>query len=473
LRAQIRYEIDEREQVTNADEVYQLQLMTENQQIEWKESWRDEYLRWICGFANAGGGVLVIGKNNRGEVVGVKNIEKLLQDIPNKVRDILGIIVAVNQRSENGKEFLEIIVEPYPSPISYKGEYHVRSGSTKQELKGAALDRFLLRKQGRTWDGAPMPRVTPRELSKAAIAGFRKLAKESRRLDASALRESAAGLLEKLNLFDGERLKRAAVLLFHPDPERFITGAFVKIGYFRTESELLYHDEVHGDLFSQAQKTMELLLTKYLKAGISYRGIHRMETLPVPEEALREAVLNAIIHKDYSVGAPIQIRVYGDGLKIWNPGELPENWSVEKLLKQHSSRPFNPSVANAFFRAGEIEAWGRGIQRIFDACQEAGAPKPRIDYDPGDLWVEFKFSRAYLAATAVDQGGDTPGKSSGKTPDQIIELVRQDSRISIPEMARSLKVTTRAVEKQLRQLKAAGRVRRIGPAKGGHWEVAP
>ena len=103
--------------------------MTENQHIEWKESWRDEYLRWICGFANAGGGVLVIGKNNRGEVVGVKNIEKLLQDIPNKVRDILGIIVAVNQRSESGKDFLEIIVEPHPSPISYKGEYHVRSGA--------------------------------------------------------------------------------------------------------------------------------------------------------------------------------------------------------------------------------------------------------------------------------------------------------------------------------------------------------
>ena len=118
--------------------------MKENQHIEWKSSWRDEYLKWICGFANAEGGTLVIGKNDRGEVAGVSNAAKLLEDIPNKVRDILGIVVAVNLRQEKGRDLLEIVVESYPSPISYKGEYHIRSGSTKQQLKGAALDKFLL-----------------------------------------------------------------------------------------------------------------------------------------------------------------------------------------------------------------------------------------------------------------------------------------------------------------------------------------
>ena len=121
--------------------------MKENQQIEWKKAWRDEYLRWICGFANAEGGVLHIGRNDRGVVVGVPEAARLMEDIPNKVRDILGIMVGVNLREEAGKEYLEIVVEPYPYPVSYKGEYHLRSGSTKQELKGAALDKFLLRKQ--------------------------------------------------------------------------------------------------------------------------------------------------------------------------------------------------------------------------------------------------------------------------------------------------------------------------------------
>ena len=448
-------------------------MMKENQRIEWKESWRDEYLKWICGFANAEGGVLHIGRNNKGVVVGVPNAARLIEEIPNKVRDILGIVVAVNLHEEAGKEWLEIEVEPYPSPVSYKGEYYVRSGSTKLELKGAALDRFLLRKQGRTWDGAPVPRVSPRDLSKTAITGFRKLAKESRRLDASVLRESGAGLLDKLNLLDGGHLKRAAVLLFHPDPERFITGAYVKIGYFRTESELLYHDEVHGDLFSQAQKTMELLLTKYLKAAISYRGIHRVETLPVPEPALREAMLNAIIHKDYASGSPVQIRVYADKLKVWNAGELPDNWSVANLLGEHSSRPFNPSVANAFFRAGEIEAWGRGVQRIFDACREAGTPAPSIRYQPGDLWLEFPFPPEYLAVIPAEVDGEKLDKMSGKMSGKIVGLMLEKPEITIPELAQRLKRTERTIERLINQLKANAVIRRVGPAKGGHWEVTP
>ncbi len=194
--------------------------MKEHQAVEWKETWRDEFLRWICGFANAEGGVLHIGRNAQGVVMGVSDAARLLEDIPNKVRDILGIVVPVNLREEGGKEWLEIVVEPYPYPVSYKGEYHLRSGSTKQELKGAALDRFLLRKQGRTWDGVRVPQVSVRDLSKNALADFRRLARQSRRLAAGVLRESNAVLVEKLNLLDGNYLKRAAILLFHPDPER-------------------------------------------------------------------------------------------------------------------------------------------------------------------------------------------------------------------------------------------------------------
>jgi ATP-dependent DNA helicase RecG len=139
--------------------------MKEHQHIEWKESWHDEYLKWICGFANAEGGVLVIGRNDKGAVTGLTHAKKLLEDIPNKVRDILGVMVDVNLREENAKDYLEIVVDPYPNPISYRGEYYYRAGSTNQALKGAALDRFLLRKQGRHWDGVPAPHFTVADLS--------------------------------------------------------------------------------------------------------------------------------------------------------------------------------------------------------------------------------------------------------------------------------------------------------------------
>src|SRR5690606_23030616 len=221
-----------------------------------------------------------------------------------------------NLHETAGKPWIEVVVDAYLNPISVRGRYYLRSGSTLQELKGAALDRFLLRKQGRTWDGVPVPRVSVADLSAAALAGFRKRAEQGGRIESATLRESDAGLLEKLQLTEGEFLKRAALLLFHPDPERFVVGAFVKIGFFDGTGELVYHDEVHGDLFGQVERTLDLLLTKYLKASIRYEGLQRIERFPVPRAALREALLNALVHRDYAVGAPVQIRVYADRLKV-------------------------------------------------------------------------------------------------------------------------------------------------------------
>ena len=448
--------------------------MRETQHIEFKESWRDEYLKWICGFANAAGGVLIIGRNDRGEAVGVSDATKLLEDLPNKIRDMLGVMVAVNLLEEGGFDLIEIRVDAYLSPISFKGRYYLRSGSTNQLLKGAALDRFLMRKQGQTWDGVPVPHVGIEDLSPSAMEVFRNLARQGRRLDAKLLQEPDAVLVEKLNLLDGSYLKRAAILLFHPEPDRFFAGAFVKLGYFQNESNLLYHDEIHGDLFSQTQKTMDILFSKYLKAVIGYQGIHRVETLPVPEEALREAILNAIIHRDYAIGAPVQIRVYADRLLIWNAGVLPENWTAEKLMQPHSSRPYNPTVANAFFRAGEIEAWGRGIQRMIDVCNEAGVPIPKVSYEPDDLRIEFQFSDSYVNAMSESAslvGEKTLPKTPPKTQGLILEQIRNDPHTTLAGISEIIGVSLSATKRASSRLVKEGKIKYVGPAKGGHWEM--
>jgi ATP-dependent DNA helicase RecG len=334
--------------------------------------------------------------NDRGEAVGLRDARRLLEELPNKARDLLGMVVEVNLHEKDGKDILEIVTPAYPNPISYRGHYYQRSGSTLQELKGAALDRFLLRRYGRTWDGAPMPGVAVTDLSLAAFSHFRQLAAKSGRLEADALAETETALLEKLKLTEGHYLKRASVLLFHPDPSRLLTGAFVKIGFSRPDAELRYHDEINGDLFPQAGQTLELLLTKYLKVAIDYDGMVRVERFPVLRVALREAVLNALVHKDYMACTPVQIRVYDDRLTLWNPAVPPEGWTQQSLLEPHGSRPPNPDVANAFFRAGEIEAWGRGIERIFAACQAEGVSPPQIRFDSSGMWMEFVFGKAYL-----------------------------------------------------------------------------
>ena len=445
--------------------------MKENQHIEYKEAWRDEYLKWICGFANADGGVLHIGRNNKGMIVGLANAAKLLEDIPNKVRDILGIMVKVNLREEAGKECLEIAVEPYPYPVSYRGGYHFRSGSTKQELKGAALDKFLLRKQGKHWDGVPVPYAGAEELDPQAIKAFRKLAARSGRLSAGFLAESDAQLIEKLHLREGRYLKRAATLLFLSDPEEFTTGACIKIGFFRTDSDLLYHDVIQGNLFAQADKALDLLLTKYLRAGISYRGTQRSERFPVPEAALREALINAIVHKDYAASTPIQISVYDNKLMLWNPGQLPPDWSLDRLLTKHASQPANPDIANAFFRAGKIEAWGRGIDLIRNTCLKQGCPAPRFNCDSNGFWVEFLF-QDILAGSLERKAGDGLGDGLGDSPRaRILRLVKAKPTISITELSRLLGVSTNAIEKSLKRMKVNGLLKRSGSAKSGHWEA--
>ena len=126
--------------------------MAESQNIEWKESWRDEYLKWICGFANAQGGKIYIGTRDDGMVIGVRNPKKLLEDIPNKIQNKLGIMADVNLLTKGGLDYIEIAVSPWAFPVNYDGEYHYRSGSTKQMLRGNALTNFLMSKTGLKWE---------------------------------------------------------------------------------------------------------------------------------------------------------------------------------------------------------------------------------------------------------------------------------------------------------------------------------
>ena len=380
-------------------------IMNESQNIEWKESWRDDYLKWICGFANAAGGKIYIGMNDSGQVVGVADAKKLLEDIPNKVRDVLGIIVDVNLLEKDGLEYIEIDVPPYSNPINYKGQYHYRSGSTKQELKGAALNRFILQRTGRHWDEFPIERAKVEELSASALNRFRKEAARSGRVDEGVLNDNTEHLLHDLRLIDEDgHLNRAALLLFHPDPERFVFGAYIKIGFFRDDKgNLEFQDEVHGALMEQVDKAMDLIKTKYLIYRISYEGISRRETPQFPVEAIRESLMNAVAHKDYASAVPIQISVLPDHITFWNAGQLPESWTTEKLFESHPSSPYNPLIANAFFRSGDIESWGRGYKRILEAVSAYKLLPPKLEMLSGLMITYYTDIRSQLLAQRVDE----------------------------------------------------------------------
>lgn len=361
--------------------------MSEQHNIEWKEIWKNEYLKWICGFANAYGGKLIIGKNDNGEIVGVENHNKLLEEIPNKIQNHLGIICDINLHEKQGKHYIEIVVKPYDIAISYQGKYHYRSGSTKQELKGNALNEFLLKKSGRTWDDVVELRASLEDIDPEAIKAFKKAASQSKRLPFVEEENNISNILENLLLVEKENLKRAGILLFGKNPCRFFINAFVKIGRFgKSDDDLLFQEVIESNIFELADKTMEVLDRKFLISPVSYEGLHRIENWEYPYKAVREAIINAIVHRNYT-GAPIQISVYDNKIIIWNEGKLPEGFTIENLKKQHSSKPYNPLIASVFFKGGLIEAWGRGTVNIINECLDANLPEPKFALEFGGISV--------------------------------------------------------------------------------------
>ena len=178
-------------------------------------------------------------------------------------------------------------------------------------------------------------------------------------------------------------------MLFGKNPKKFYSASFLKIGKFITETDIQSSDIIDGNLFEQVTSALEILRTKYLVSNIKFEGIHRREILEYPYEALREAIINALIHRNYLGASSIQIRIYRDRLVIMNEGKLPPEVPVEKLKTEHLSKPRNTLLADVFYKAGFIESWGRGTIKIMEKCLEQGLPEPDFEEDHGVMKVVF------------------------------------------------------------------------------------
>jgi ATP-dependent DNA helicase RecG len=360
--------------------------MSEQQNIEYKQSWHDEYLKTIVGFANAQGGTIYIGKNDNGEIVGVEDHVKLLESLPNKIRDLIGILPQINRFEAAGMYYLEISTIPYSVAISLRGVYYVRAGSTTQELRGNALTEFLLRKSGKTWDDVIEPAANIEDIDTKSIKYFLQVAEETGRLlDTDGL--TIPELLDKLRLTEDGKIKRAAIILFGKDPGRFYPNLAVKIGRFsNTNDDILYQEIVEGNLMSMVKSVPDILNKKFFTNKIQFEGFQRVEKGEYPIAALREMILNALVHRDY-MGSTVQIRMYDNQFSIWNEGLLPQGLTLESLRHHHPSRPRNPIIADICFKAGYIDAWGRGTLKIINSCREAELPEPDIKEQHGGISV--------------------------------------------------------------------------------------
>ena len=231
------------------------------------------------------------------------------------------------------------------------------------------------------------------DIDRKSVDQFLKSAKKTGRFPGNE-KLTLKELLDKLRLLDKGKLRRAAIILFGKDPGKFYQGLTVRMGRFgESESDLRFQESVEGNLIYCLGEVLDQLNRKFLIRPISFEGIQRVEKGEYPIAALREVLLNALVHRNYA-GAHTQIKIFDDRICFWNDGPLPEDMTIELLKQRHSSKPRNPVIAEVCFKGGYIDAWGRGIEKIIDACREAKLPEPKFEENSGGMLVTL-FNNKY------------------------------------------------------------------------------
>lgn len=375
---------------------------------EFKRKWRDDYLEHICGMANAEGGIISIGLDDNGNAIGLsdKDVRKLQEDIPNKIIDGLHMYnIKVNLKEQAGRYYIDIEVPKSNEIISLNGKSYIRIGTTTHVMdfnsyKGSRLDLGA-----RSWDAFTIDGVGIDDLDEDSFRLFKKLAYDNV-ANTPIPGFNRQKILEELNMIRAGKLTRAAILMFHRRPDEIIPGAFVRIGKMRTEGDVASKFELHGSLIKLSQDILDVLETRYLSYLVSYNGLVRVDTPPYPMLALRKALLNALMHCDWSAGEEIRIRVFDHKLEIANRAVLDPKWTLE----DHKSSHWNAQIAEAFAKAGLVEKFGTGISKILKDCADTDSPVPAFEVTSSGhmMYVTFSASPLYLALEAYrNEVGDS------------------------------------------------------------------
>jgi len=437
--------------------------MPEQQNVEYKQNWHDDYLKWVCGFANANGGKLYIGIDDKGKVAGIDNHQELLEQLPNKLRDILGVFAEVNLHNQDNKNYLAILIPRYDVPISLRGRYYIRTGSTLQELKGPALNEFILKRTGKTWDDIAEQKASIDDIDETTIRQFLTDARKAKRINVEE-EITIPDLLEKLRLREDGYLKRAAIVLFGKDPGKFYPNIAVKIGKFgKSDADLKFHEVVEGNLIQLKERIGEMLNAKFFIHPIDFEGMQRVERDEYPVAAIREMILNALVHRNY-MGAQTQIRLYDNHISVWNDGGLPEGITEEDLKKVHRSKPRNPLMADVCFKGGYIDSWGRGTIKIIESCREANLPEPVLKEEQG----------GFLSKIYKDRFTEEQLKKLGLNERQIEAVIytKKYGKITNSDYQKLCNVSERTALRDLDDLINRDVIKKEGEKKGTYYELS-
>lgn len=427
----------------------------ESECVEFKTSFNDEALEVIGAFANTRGGTLFIGVSDTGEICGFQDGKKTIEDIANRIQEATDprLQPSISVVSYDNKNIIVIVVSVGTgAPVSVRGRYFKRLGKTNQRMSHEEIMQRMTASAGLSWDTGVEPKATIEDLDPKLISQFIQTIKKTGR---RPLPENVSEVecLRKMELIKDGVPTRAALLLLGNHPESFFSSAFIKMGRFRSLTHIVDDREIHGPLFGQLEGAMgwfrERLETEFIITGKLQRDV-RWE---YPLDAVREALINLICHRDYTSQAHSQVRLYDEHLVFRNAGGLPHSLTPEMLLHEHDSMPRNRQIADAFFYAGLIERWGSGTTRMAEELEAYGSTTPTFNSEMGGFQLTFYKPRAVEISEAVTKVAD---KGLSDRQIKAIDYVKEHGSITNSEYQAITGISRRSASRELNELTAKG-----------------
>ena len=420
---------------------------------------RKETTESVAAFATAHGGTIRIGVNNDGEMVGVQIGNRTLEDLANYVRDNTTPpqFPSISFDGSVDSAVITVSVEESPvKPVWAFGRPLKRVGRTNQRLSPDETKRLMEVTTGRTWDALPCPGLAMIDVDRDLVESFLGRAQQD-------ITTSTQSVLKNMNLLVGDEPCNAVALLFTQNPGRYVVEAQVMCARFLGTDSVQFLDErsFAGNVFLQLEEALAFV-TRNTRQQPVITGRPERDVVPeYPAEAVREAITNAICHRDYTMTGTVQVRIYDDRLEVWNPGMLPAGIVVEELYREHPSRPRNPRLAAAMHRARLIEHWGTGTLRIVRACESRGMPRPEFVSAMGSFIV--RFSKLAITPEQIEDIRLTQRQSA------TLDYVRQHGNITTGAYGKLFNLSRGQAFKDLASMTSSRILERVGAGRSARY----
>jgi len=434
--------------------------------VEFKEQFTSRIAEDIVAFANAKGGTLLLGVRDDGTVRGERltnSMKATINDVARNCKPSIAVTLA-----QVGEVVAVIVPEGTEKPYACSSGYFRRLDGNTQKMSHDELRIMFAENDPMPFEEKTVRDFTFADISKAKINAFTKEA------DIRIGRTTAVDFLRSLNVADASRVKNAGILFFAKDVYRHLHQAQMVLLAFKGTNRLHIYDrrDVRDDLLTQFNEAMAFL-KKHLNVRSEIEGVNRRDIYEIPLEVLREAVVNALMHRDYSVtGTQVSVEVHDDRVEIVNPGGLPKGLPPEKFGSLSIRR--NELIADLFFRLDKVERVGMGIPKMKETMLAAGLREPTFDPD-GFFRAVFPRSPEFARKDEAEDLDKSVQESVQESIQEIIQgivrLITENPNATRQQMAQTLGVSDVRVKYCLRKMQEKNIIRRVGPTKGGHWKV--